>query len=154
MTLWTFVCVRDDLNSKWQYQKLITMNMSDPTSQSNYNIVTSDHVEFKWWLDFDRRIVQGVATHCLIIKEDNANEVMFVLFFDIQSLDSSQICIIQIRHERFVDKKYPCRWKENAGPSLGNLTVSKRDPGTSVRPGTKARSYGVRFTYFSTFGID
>lgn len=81
MTLWTFVCVRDDLNSKSQYQKLITMNISDPTSQSNYNIVTSDHVEFKWWMDFDRRLVQGVATHRLIIKEDNANEVMFVLIF-------------------------------------------------------------------------
>lgn len=75
-------------------------------------------------------------------------------FFDIQSLDSSQIYIIQIRHERFVDKRYICRWKENAGQSLGNPTVAKRDPGTSVCLETKARSYGVRFTYFSTFGID
>jgi len=79
LRLWTFVCVRGDLNSKSQYQKLFTMNMSDPTSQSNYNMVTSDHVEFKWTLDFCRRIIQGVATHRLIIKEDNVNEVVFVL---------------------------------------------------------------------------
>jgi len=81
LRLWTFVCVRGDLNSKSQYQRLLTMTMSDPTSQSNYNIVTSDHVEFKWWLDFGRRIIQGVVTHRLIVKEDNANEVMFVLIF-------------------------------------------------------------------------
>ena len=52
-------------------------------------------------------------------------------FFDIPSLDSSQIYIVQIRHKRFVDRKHLCRWKENAGQSFGNPTVNKRDPGTS-----------------------
>lgn len=52
-------------------------------------------------------------------------------WFYIRSLDSPQIYIIQIRYERFVDRKYLCRWKENAGQSLGNPTVTKRDLCTS-----------------------
>jgi hypothetical protein len=53
--------------------------MSDPTSQSNYDQVATDHVDFEWSLDFDRRVIKGTATHHLIVKGNNVKEVMFVL---------------------------------------------------------------------------
>lgn len=52
--------------------------MSDPTTQSNYDQVTTEHVEFDWKLDFGTHIIQGAATHHLVIKADNVNEVMSV----------------------------------------------------------------------------
>ncbi|KAF5356193.1 hypothetical protein D9756_004300 [Leucocoprinus leucothites] len=51
--------------------------MSDPTSQSNYDNVVSEHVEFEWSLDFGRRIIKGSATHHLTVKAENVNEVIF-----------------------------------------------------------------------------
>lgn len=50
----------------------------DPTTQSNYDLVATKHVEFDWKLDFQNRTIQGTATHHLIIKEDSVNEVMSV----------------------------------------------------------------------------
>ncbi|KAF9448831.1 hypothetical protein P691DRAFT_775108 [Macrolepiota fuliginosa MF-IS2] len=50
--------------------------MSDPTTQSNYDRVITEHVEFDWKLDFGTRTIEGTATHHLIIKEDNINEVI------------------------------------------------------------------------------
>ncbi len=54
--------------------------MSDPTTQSNYDEIATEHVDFDWKLDFNTRIIQGTATHYLIAKGENVNEVMFVSF--------------------------------------------------------------------------
>lgn len=54
--------------------------MSDPTTQSNYEQITTEHVEFDWKIDFDTRVIQGTATHDLIVKGESVNEVMYVSF--------------------------------------------------------------------------
>ncbi|KAG6849471.1 hypothetical protein H0H93_008198, partial [Arthromyces matolae] len=51
--------------------------MSDPTTQSNYLQITTTHVSFDWFLDFDAQIISGSATHRLLVKEDGVKEVIF-----------------------------------------------------------------------------
>ncbi|PFH48207.1 hypothetical protein AMATHDRAFT_196923 [Amanita thiersii Skay4041] len=51
--------------------------MADPTTQSNYLQVTSEHVSFKWTLDFSNKTISGSATHTLRIKENGVMEVIF-----------------------------------------------------------------------------
>jgi leukotriene-A4 hydrolase len=53
--------------------------MPDPTTQSNYLQVTSEHVALDWTLDFDAEVIAGSAVHHLLVKEDNVKEVMLVL---------------------------------------------------------------------------
>ena len=52
--------------------------MADPTTQSNYLQIASEHVHFDWALDFHARTISGSATHHLLVKEDNVKEVMWV----------------------------------------------------------------------------
>jgi leukotriene-A4 hydrolase len=61
----------------------------DPTTQSNYDQVATEHVDFDWRLDFQNRVVQGSATHQVIIKAENVHEVMSVSF------------IIHVKNNRF-----------------------------------------------------
>ncbi|XP_006454850.1 hypothetical protein AGABI2DRAFT_198496 [Agaricus bisporus var. bisporus H97] len=49
----------------------------DPTTQSNYDKVATEHVEFDWRLDFENRIIQGSAVHQLTIKAENVHEAIF-----------------------------------------------------------------------------
>ncbi|KAG6853530.1 hypothetical protein C0991_003450 [Blastosporella zonata] len=51
--------------------------MVDPTTQSNYLQIATEHVSFEWTLDFDLQIVSGSATHHLLVKEDGVKEVVF-----------------------------------------------------------------------------
>ena len=50
----------------------------DPTTQSNYNQVYTEHVSFDWAVDFESQTISGNATHTLKIKEDGPKEVMCV----------------------------------------------------------------------------
>lgn len=52
------------------------MLTTDPTSQSNYLQVFTEHVSFDWAIDFKNRIIKGSATHDLRVKEDDPKEVM------------------------------------------------------------------------------
>lgn len=50
----------------------------DAASQSNWQDVTSEHVDFEWSLDFNTQLISGSATHHLVVKKDGAREVMYV----------------------------------------------------------------------------
>lgn len=60
----------------------------DPTTQSNYDKVATEHVEFDWRLDFENRIIQGSAVHQLTIKAENVHEAMSVF----------HVCVKQFYH--------------------------------------------------------
>ncbi|KAG6919449.1 hypothetical protein DXG01_005708 [Tephrocybe rancida] len=51
--------------------------MADPTTQSNYLQIASEHVSLDWSLDFDTQIISGSATHHLLVKEGGVKEVVF-----------------------------------------------------------------------------
>jgi leukotriene-A4 hydrolase len=50
--------------------------MTDPTTQSNYLDVSTQHVVFHWHVDFEIRVISGSATHDLIVRKDGVEEVM------------------------------------------------------------------------------
>jgi len=52
--------------------------MPDPTTQSNYLQVHTTNVDFDWNLDFVNRIVEGAATHTVLVKEAGVEEVMYM----------------------------------------------------------------------------
>lgn len=52
---------------------------ADPTTRANYLQIASTHVAFDWHVDFDRRIIQGSATHSLTVQKDAVQEVMYVV---------------------------------------------------------------------------
>lgn len=52
--------------------------MSDPTTQSNYLQIATEHVLFNWSVDFQTKIIEGSALHDLYVKEDDVQEVMYV----------------------------------------------------------------------------
>ncbi|KAF8899673.1 peptidase family M1-domain-containing protein [Mucidula mucida] len=60
----------------------------DPTSQSNYLDVYSEHVSLKWTINWDKRIIFGSATHDLRVVKDGVAEVIFdTLDLAIESVD-------------------------------------------------------------------
>lgn len=50
--------------------------MADPTTQSNYLQIVTEHLSLDWTLDFDARLVSGSAVHHFIVKEDGVKEAM------------------------------------------------------------------------------
>jgi leukotriene-A4 hydrolase len=61
------------------YQEIIKKAMKpDPTTQSNYLQIATDHVNLEWLVDFNAAIIKGTATHDLIARVDGVNEVMSV----------------------------------------------------------------------------
>ena len=51
---------------------------ADPTTQSNYLSISTDHVAFDWRIDFPSKIISGSALHTLQVNEDGVREVMSV----------------------------------------------------------------------------
>jgi leukotriene-A4 hydrolase len=51
----------------------------DPTSQSNFLDIATEHVAFDWNIDFDERQIWGSALHTLKASKDGVNEVVCVL---------------------------------------------------------------------------
>ncbi|KAI5118515.1 hypothetical protein M0805_007684 [Coniferiporia weirii] len=49
----------------------------DPTTQSNYHSVPTEHVHFDWTVDFVEKVISGSATHTLLVKDDTIKEVIF-----------------------------------------------------------------------------
>jgi leukotriene-A4 hydrolase len=50
--------------------------MSDPTTQSNYFEVVSQHIALDWHIDFETKTVSGSATHTLLVKESGVKEIV------------------------------------------------------------------------------
>lgn len=57
----------------------ITMTLpSDPTTQTNWQDVASEHVDFDWAVDFNKQTLSGSVTHTLVWKKADVREVMYV----------------------------------------------------------------------------
>ena len=50
--------------------------MEDPTTQSNYLQIASEHVSLEWTIDFDQRVITGVALHHLLVKEIHVKQLV------------------------------------------------------------------------------
>jgi len=50
--------------------------MADPTTQSNYLKIATEHLTFDWTLEFKKEFISGTATHHLLVKEDDVKEVV------------------------------------------------------------------------------
>lgn len=48
----------------------------DPTTQSNYLEISSQHVALDWHVDFTLKVISGSATHDLKVRKDGVEEVM------------------------------------------------------------------------------
>lgn len=73
--------------------------MSDPTSQANYTEICTEHVAFKWNIDFINKKIAGSATHDLRVSKDQVAEVMSVV--DRYSRIFVLTDVSQFRHGRF-----------------------------------------------------
>ena len=51
----------------------------DPSTQSNWQEVASEHVDFDWTVDFAQQTISGSATHLVRVKKDDVREVVCVL---------------------------------------------------------------------------
>ncbi|KAI0735797.1 peptidase family M1-domain-containing protein [Earliella scabrosa] len=49
----------------------------DPSTQSNWQDVASEHVDFDWTVDFAQQTISGSATHLVRVKKDDVREVVF-----------------------------------------------------------------------------
>ena len=49
---------------------------SDPTTQSNYLEISTQHVALDWHVDFTLKVISGSATHDLTVRKDGVEEVM------------------------------------------------------------------------------
>ncbi|KAJ6620129.1 peptidase family M1-domain-containing protein [Mycena sp. CBHHK59/15] len=49
----------------------------DPTTQSNYWQIASEHVTFDWTIDFIAQIISGSATHRMNVLSDDVEEAIF-----------------------------------------------------------------------------
>lgn len=63
--------LRSRLNSNHHYRI-----MPDPTTQSNYLSIATEHVALDWIIDFDNKLIYGSATHTLLVKDETVKEVM------------------------------------------------------------------------------
>ncbi|KAF8633192.1 hypothetical protein AX15_001489 [Amanita polypyramis BW_CC] len=71
--------------------------MSDPTTQSNYRQITSEHISFHWKLDFESQSISGTAAHTLRANEDGVQEVIFDTI-DL-NIESAEIAGSAVPHE-------------------------------------------------------
>ncbi|KAI0742573.1 metalloprotease [Daedaleopsis nitida] len=61
----------------------------DPSTQSNWQKVASESVDFDWTVDFDQQTISGSATHTLRVKENGVTEVIF----DTSALTITGACV-------------------------------------------------------------
>lgn len=54
--------------------------MPDPTTQSNYLSITTEHVHLDWQIDFDRKRIEGEAKHTLLVRDEVVKEAVYVCF--------------------------------------------------------------------------
>jgi leukotriene-A4 hydrolase len=48
----------------------------DQTTQSNYQDISTEHIDIDWSLDFNAKTVSGTVKHNLIAKKDGVQEVV------------------------------------------------------------------------------
>lgn len=54
--------------------------MSDPTTESNYDKITTTDVELDWRVDFETRTISGSAIHRLkVLAEEGVDKVVYVV---------------------------------------------------------------------------
>ncbi|CAK5264193.1 unnamed protein product [Mycena citricolor] len=66
-----------------------TMSDLDPTTESNYQDVSSEHVSIFWNVDFKTQIIAGSVTHRMNVLGDNVSEAIF----DTSDLEISQVAV-------------------------------------------------------------
>lgn len=96
---------------------------SDPTTQSNYLQIASEHVSLDWIVDFDQCVITGSAVHHLLVKEIDVNQVVF----DTADLDISDVEIAGVSVTFDVKSKH-----EVMGSALHIDLPSKVAPGQYV----------------------
>lgn len=52
--------------------------MPDPTTQSNYLAIATEHVSLDWTVDWEKKLIAGSAQHTLIVKDSVVEEVVSV----------------------------------------------------------------------------
>lgn len=50
--------------------------MADPTSQTNYTEIATEHIDLDWEIDFGQKIISGSAVHRLVAKESGVKQVL------------------------------------------------------------------------------
>lgn len=48
----------------------------DPTTQSNYQDISTKHIDFSWDVDFNLKIISGTVKLHLVAHRDNVAEVV------------------------------------------------------------------------------
>ena len=51
---------------------------TDACTQSNWQDVVSEHVDFDWSLDFATQSISGSATHTLVVRTERTPQVVYV----------------------------------------------------------------------------
>ncbi|OCB89221.1 hypothetical protein A7U60_g3588 [Sanghuangporus baumii] len=77
--------------------------MPDPTTQSNYLSIVTQHVILDWNVDFDRKVLSGSATHELLVRDIVVNEVVF----DSGDLDISSVEVEGISVPFKLNERHP-----------------------------------------------
>ncbi|KAL5518474.1 LAP2 [Sanghuangporus vaninii] len=77
--------------------------MPDPTTQSNYLSIVTQHVTLDWNVDFDRKVLSGSATHELLVRDIVVKEVIF----DSGDLDISSVEVEGISVPFKLNERHP-----------------------------------------------
>ena len=65
--------------------------MSDRSTQSNYNQISTKHLHLDWYIDFNNKVIRGSASHTLISHEDSVSIInLDTSFLTISSIESNQ----------------------------------------------------------------
>ncbi|KAI0245676.1 hypothetical protein BJV78DRAFT_1277392 [Lactifluus subvellereus] len=126
--------------------------MPDPTTQANYLQACSTHVDFDWTLDFAKQIVEGSATHTILVRED-VEEVIF----DTSGLEISQVLVKEDEVEFSLGAKHevmgsalnvPLTRGIRAG-SIVKITIFYRTTkdSTALQWLSKEQTQGKQFSY-------
>ncbi|KZT09024.1 metalloprotease [Laetiporus sulphureus 93-53] len=75
----------------------------DPTTQSNYDQIASEHVDLDWTLDFEKSIISGSITHTLAVRKDAVAAVVF----DTIALSIDEVLVADKQVDFLLGEKHP-----------------------------------------------
>lgn len=52
--------------------------MADPTSQTNYGHIATEHIALDWAINFSEKVISGSVVHTLRVKENGVKEALYV----------------------------------------------------------------------------
>ena len=58
----------------------------DPTTQSNYTVIATTHIDLQWYIDWDTQVITGQVSHIVEPNQDNVSELMQVALLHDQFL--------------------------------------------------------------------